>query len=114
MKENELRKHAVCNVCHEKIGKNSIMPPMFAVVKVQKHVCYIPAMQRQSGLEMFFGGNVAIAQAMGENEDMTKARGSEIVLTFCDDCLHTSVYMQTVVDNKIEEMNEEDEEEEDL
>jgi len=84
MKENELREKAECGLCHRKIGHTGM--PVFWTVKIQHWGLKAGAMQRQSGLEQFFGGHVALAQAMGANEDMAEVIGDEIEFGVCQEC----------------------------
>ena len=85
MKQNEIEKCAVCSkgVAHS----NTIS---FYRFKIDYMVLNLPAIQRQSGLEMFFGGSgqpgaATLAHVMGGHEDMAKemsrARG-----LICMDC----------------------------
>lgn len=83
MKEKELRECATCAVCGKKIGKTGM--PMFWRVRIERHGIDGNAMRRQIGLEMMLG-SVAIAQAMGPDEDMTTPLMEPVTFTVCEDC----------------------------
>lgn len=83
MKERELRQHATCSLCKEKIGHTGL--PLFWRVKIERFGIDMHAVQRQTGLAMMLGGNAAIAAAMGPDEDLAKVI-YEVTLTVCEDC----------------------------
>ncbi len=83
MRETELRRHAVCNLCKEKIGATHI--PMFWVVKIERHGVKLDAVKRQSGLAMAIG-SPELAGVMGPNEEMTMPMMDELTLTVCESC----------------------------
>jgi len=66
MKEKELREHAECDLCHNKIGASKL--PMFYVVKLTTYGLNLSATQRQQGLGLMIGGTLAMA--MGVDEDL--------------------------------------------
>ena len=84
MREDELRQHAECSVCGQRIGEASA--PAFAVVVIQGHVLDIMALQRQQGLTMMMGGHAALARVMGPDQEMTKTTANE-TRTVCFDCM---------------------------
>lgn len=84
MKEKELRACATCGLCQRKIGNVGL--PLFYRVRIERHGIDINAVHRQSGLEMMLGGHVAIAQAMGPDEEMTVPIGEPVEFTVCEDC----------------------------
>lgn len=84
MKESELRLHATCSLCKEKIGHAGV--PLFWTVRIERHGIDMRAVQRQTGLAMMLGGNVAIAGAMGPDEDMTTPMMDPVTLTVCERC----------------------------
>ncbi len=87
MKEKELREHATCDVCGQKILSKGL--PMFYVVTVERYGVDFKAMQRQAGMEMMLG-NVPLAQVMGPNEDMTESIMDSVKLTVCEgECAYT-------------------------
>ena len=53
MKESELREHAYCSLCGNKIGHAGV--PMFWRVKFERFALNLDAMKRQQGLAMMFG-----------------------------------------------------------
>jgi len=83
MKERELRQHATCSLCEEKIGHTGL--PLFWRVKIERFGIDMRAVQRQTGLAMMLGGNAAIAAAMGPDEDLA-AVIDEVTLTVCETC----------------------------
>jgi len=84
MKERELRLHATCSLCKEKIGHAGV--PLFWTVRIERHAIDMQAMQRQTGLAMMFGGNGALAAAMGPDEEMTTPAQEPVTLTVCNLC----------------------------
>lgn len=84
MREKELREHAICNLCKEKIGKTGI--PMFWVLKIERHGVKLDAVQRQTGLAMVLGGSAELAGVMGPDEEMTIPMMDPVSLTICEDC----------------------------
>jgi len=82
MKENELRKHAVCSKCGNKIGHTGL--PFFWVVKVSQYGIKIDALRRNAGLTMFLG-STELANVMGTNEGMAE-QIQTINITLCQNC----------------------------
>lgn len=87
MKEAELRSHAVCSLCGNKIGATCL--PLFWRVKVERFGIDLGALQRQTGLAMMLG-HAGIAAAMGADEDMAKPMMDAVVLTVCENCCTTT------------------------
>ncbi len=83
MKEQELRKIATCAMCGKRIGHVGV--PVFWRVRIKRYGLKGDAIRRQSGLETFFDGYVALAQVMGSNEDMAEVISS-VEVTVCEDC----------------------------
>lgn len=83
MRARELREHATCTVCKKPIGHTGL--PLFWTLRLVRHGLNLPALQRQSGLEQFFNGHVALAQIMGADEDMTQEMMS-VEVTLCENC----------------------------
>jgi len=84
MKEAELRKHATCSVCGNRILAAGM--PLFWTVRIERHGVKLDAVRRQQGLTMMLGGNAAIAAAMGADEDMTMPMMEPVTATVCDSC----------------------------
>lgn len=84
MKENGLRKHAVCSLCHKPIGWTKI--PLFWTVRIERHGIKMDAIRRQDGLTAMLGGRADIAQVMGTDEEMTMPVMDPIELTLCEMC----------------------------
>lgn len=89
MKEAELRKHATCNVCGNKIGKSGL--PLFWRVTVERFGIDMRTVERQQGLAMMLGGNGLIASIMGTDEDMAEPVMEPAILTVCETCCTKSV-----------------------
>ena len=70
MKEDELRKYALCGLCQQKIGQASF--PTFYRVTLERFMLVPDAITRQTGLAMMLGGSARLASVMGANEDMAK------------------------------------------
>lgn len=84
MKEKELRACATCALCRKKIGASGM--PLFWRVRIERHGIKMDAVKRQAGLEMLLDGHVAIAQAMGADEEMTIPVMDPIEFTVCETC----------------------------
>lgn len=84
MKEAELRQHTECLICDRKIGQFSA--PVFNIVRMERFIVNMSAIQRQQGLAMQLGGNGVLAQIMGPDEDMAVPVGKYKAM-ICDDCL---------------------------
>lgn len=84
MKELELRAHATCSICRQKIGASGL--PLFYRLTVERFGVKLDAVRRQAGLEMMLGGHVAIAQAMGPDEEMAMPVMDRLVLVVCESC----------------------------
>lgn len=84
MKEAELRAVAKCAGCDKPFGHTGL--PLFWRVTIERYGVDALAIQRQTGLEMMLGGHVAIAQAMGPNEDMAKPMMEPVTVTLCEHC----------------------------
>jgi hypothetical protein len=82
MKEKELREHAECTACKQKIGHTGL--PMFWTGKLTRHMVDMGALRRQAGLAMAMG-SAALAGVMGPDEDMSKPV-SEYEITLCEEC----------------------------
>ncbi|MCB2218027.1 MAG: hypothetical protein KQH59_18345 [Desulfobulbaceae bacterium] len=83
MREGELRKHAICSKCGNKIGHTGL--PLFWTIRAERHGIKMDVVKRQTGLAMMLGGNALIAAAMGPDEDMTELVDSAD-LTLCEAC----------------------------
>lgn len=82
MKEKELREHAVCSICTEKIGHTGL--PIFWTVVIERHGVDLNAARRQDGLAMMIGE--ALASVMCHDEEMTQTLLGPINLTVCEEC----------------------------
>ena len=83
LKEEELRKHAVCALCHRKIGQTKM--PMFYLVTIERHGLDLNALKRQQGLGMMLGSGT-LAMVMGEDADMTVPLMNRKTLMVCEEC----------------------------
>lgn len=84
MKENELRQHTDCAICKRKIGHTGL--PLFWRVTIEPFGIDLSAVRRQDGLTAMLGGSVAIAAAMGPDEDMAKPLAAPVTITVCQHC----------------------------
>lgn len=84
MKEQELRKAAVCGLCHRKILECGL--PCFYRVRIERHGVNIDAVKRQTGLAMMLGGHSGLARVMGPDEDMTVPLMDPQEFTVCEEC----------------------------
>jgi len=83
MKEDELRKHATCSKCGNKIGHTGI--PLFWTVSINRHGIKLEALRRSAGLYMMLG-SPELARAMGTNEEMTEPAMDTVNITLCEEC----------------------------
>ena len=95
MKEKELRDNAKCSLCGN--GLMTKGNPLFAIVTVKTQVIDLRAIQRQAGLEMIIG-DVAIAQALSPNENMTKDLNT-VTATICYDCFMKKTTIEELLEN---------------
>ncbi len=84
MKERELRKHANCSLCGNKIMASGV--PLFWRVTFEQFGVDAKAVMRQTGLTMMLGGNAVIAQAMGPDEEMAVPVMEPVTITVCATC----------------------------
>lgn len=84
MKERELRAHSDCSLCGNKIGHTGL--PLFWRLTVERFGIDVNAVRRQDGLTAVLGGHVAIAQAMGPDDDMATPLMEPLTLTVCESC----------------------------
>lgn len=82
VKENELREHAICSACNNKIGHTGL--PIFWTLDIKRWGIDGQAIKRQSGLAMFLGSS-ELANVMGTNEDMASIILEESI-TLCETC----------------------------
>lgn len=82
MKEAELRKHADCSLCGNKIGATGL--PLFWTVEIKRYGLDVNALRRQTGLGMML--SPALAMTMGPNEDMAIQIGDTDTITVCENC----------------------------
>ena|SRR3990167_324871 len=90
MKEEELRKYAVCGLCQQKIGASSF--PTFYRVTLERFMLDPGAIQRQTGLTMMLGGSARLAQVMGTDEEMTHSVMDKESFAVCEDCSTSKNY----------------------
>lgn len=83
MKEQELRNHAVCSLCDNKILSTGL--PLFWRVTVERFGIDIGAVSRLQGLTMTLG-SPALASAMGADEDMAIPVMEAVTITVCEKC----------------------------
>lgn len=83
MKEAELRKHALCDLCAKKIGHSGL--PLFWKVTIERFGVDMGAIRRQSGLAVMLG-SPTLASVMGPGEDMAQPVMEPKVLTVCEPC----------------------------
>jgi hypothetical protein len=84
MREIELRKHAICSRCKNKIGHTGL--PLFWTLTIDRHGLDHGALTRNAGLTMMLGGHVALAQALGPDEEMTQKMMDTREITLCETC----------------------------
>ena len=82
MKERELRQHATCSLCRQKIGHTGL--PLFWTVRIERFGVDLAAAQRQHGLGLMLGG--PLAMVMGPDEDLATPMMEPLTLTVCERC----------------------------
>lgn len=97
MKEDELRKHLICNLCHKKIGETGL--PLFWIVKVERWGIKLDEVQRISSLQTFLG-NAKLGSIMGTDPDVAVPMMEEIELTVCEDCCIKNVCIAQLAELK--------------
>lgn len=83
MKQDELRRFAVCSLCGQRIGHTGL--PLFWRVTVERFGVDLQAIRRQDDLAALIG-NTAIAAVMGPNEDLAQPLAGPVVLSVCEAC----------------------------
>lgn len=83
MKEEEARAFAHCAICKQKFGKCG-GPILFKVI-VEQHALNLANVQRQNALGLFLGSG-RLAQAMGQDEDITVVINPATQFTICQSC----------------------------
>jgi hypothetical protein len=90
MKEQELREHAVCALCRQKIGWTGL--PLFWTATIARHGVKMDVVARQDGLATFLGDRTrgrsaepVLARIMGPDEDMTTELMRHTI-TLCELC----------------------------
>jgi len=95
MKEAELRKHAQCSVCKNKIGQSGIL---FWKITVERFGVNLRSIQRQDGLAAFLGGNSELANIMGADKDLAEPVMQPITVTLCDSCAMSDICIAEIVE----------------
>jgi hypothetical protein len=100
MKEEELRKNAVCSWCGKKIGHTGI--PFFWTLSIDRWGLDKGALDRNKGLAQFFNGNALLARVMGPDEDMAHKMIDTVHLTICEDCIDKPLILLALADKSEE------------
>ena len=82
MKEKELREHAICSKCNNKIGHTGV--PLFWTLNIKRHGIKMDAVKSQDALTTFMGSSL-LANVMSTNENMTECLLDEKI-TLCEEC----------------------------
>ena len=96
MKQKEIQP---CAVCGKGVMHDNLMT--FYRVKLDYMIVNLPAIQRQTGLEMMLGGNAMIAHAMGRDEDIAIPLHEQSFL-LCFHCAmeHPVAALAEIIDEK--------------
>ena len=84
MKEQELRAHASCSLCKQKIGTGGL--PLFYRLTIERFGVDLHAVSRQTGLAMMLGGYADLARVMGPDEEMARPLMPTLTLVVCEAC----------------------------
>lgn len=104
MKEDQLRQHNQCDLCHKKLGETGT--PLFWTLQVNRYGLDMAAIQRQQGLALMLNGNGLLAHHMGPNEDLAKPVMEPITLTVCEPCAMENRIFQVALEKSCEESSE--------
>jgi len=96
MKEAELRKHAICSMCGNKVMASG--SPLFWRVTIERLGIKFGPVQRQQGLTMMLGGSAALAAVMGPDEDLASPVMDTVTLTVCEECCTKSTCVAALAD----------------
>jgi len=94
MKEKELRQHATCSACGEKVGKASIL---FWRVTAERFGINRTALQQQDGLAMLLGSS-ELANVVGADKDLAEPVMKPVVLTICEKCAFEELCIAELVE----------------
>ena len=103
MKEKELRKHATCAMCGNKVLASGL--PLFWRVTVERFGVDLKAVSRQQGYSMMLG-SAEIALAMGADEDMAQPLMEPVTLTVCERCGTQTTCVAALAEKSTEECHE--------
>ena len=84
MKEKELRQHATCAMCGNKVMATGL--PSFWRVTIERFGVDMRAVERQQGLTMMLGGSAVLAAVMGPDDEMARQIVEPVTLTVCENC----------------------------
>ena len=83
MREDELRKNAVCDICGNGIGRD--WQTLFYTMNVTRYELDITALKRNAGMVEMMGGSVTLARIMGPDEEMAH-KTDRVSKTICSKC----------------------------
>jgi len=98
MREDELRKRAICASCGKPIGHAGL--PIFWTLKIERHGVKRDAVVRQDHLTGMLGGNALLANIMGPNEEMTEPLMEPVEITLCEPCSLEPVVVAQLVEER--------------
>ncbi len=92
MKRSDIKKCCKCNkgVMHTGL-------PLFWTIDIQRWGVNANAVQRQHGMEQFFGGNVALADVFGDGAPIASPINDPLKHFICEECVLSSVDMAQLV-----------------
>ena len=90
----ELRKHAKCDICGEKIGSTGV--PLFFVVKVDEYMIDMVKVQKQTALSTMMGNSI-VANIMGVDDEMASVVKSKEI-TVCSNCSIDNIAILDIVE----------------
>ncbi len=84
MKEEELRKMAICGICEKKFGHTNL--PLFWRLTIERFALDMRTIEQQDDLAMMLGSSV-LASVMGPDKTMAKSVMKPVKITICEDCI---------------------------
>ncbi len=100
MKEKELRKHAICSICGQKIGHTGL--PLFWTLVIERHGIKMEVIRSQDGLAALLGSGSELAQVVGTDAPMTVTVLGPITVTVCEACAAGDICLMQLAELEVE------------
>ena len=83
-----------CKLCERGVAAGGLV---FYRVKVEQFGLDHMAIMQQHGLELQLGGNAALAQVMGPDNDLARSLSDEFKVCICGECMGTRLAALMIV-----------------